>query len=94
MNLENEIEEVSVESVMLHYRIIKNASRGNVAHSHEELPTTFASTNAENAWITVRWGCLFMFGYVALPKFEDRSQHPLKVHKYYSDQPQGLEMDI
>ena len=43
MNLENEIEENSVEGVMLHYRIIKNASRGKNDNNDEELPPSAAA---------------------------------------------------
>jgi len=50
VNLKNEIEEISVEGVMLHYRIIKNASRGKIANNDEELPATAAAeSNAELA---------------------------------------------
>ena len=45
MNLKNEIEENSVEGVMFHERLIKNASRGNIANNYEKLPATSTATS-------------------------------------------------
>ena len=50
MNLKNEIEENSVEGVMFHKRLIKNASRGKIANKYEKLPATDpANSDAELA---------------------------------------------